>query len=236
MHRCFPKAVLPRKSYIPKMEMEGVLSTTPRLFVARRMDALFNECVFKEGDVYYMRLDYLGEQRHLSQMSLDLLGACYSPDKHQKYRTKNKGNLPWDGEIVYRIAPRDMFEYHSGECCSVAMEASKLMRIGLPYHKNLNQAQHKELVARGINLDKFVSKGPYLLYGELILEHMPTMLNYWHLQANVYPAGESKPMEGDEKGWKGELLEYLIQYLLALPVSFASTVIAPSVSPVYYRK
>ena len=126
-HRCFPKAVLPQGSYIPKMEVQDVLNTTPSLLVARRMDAPFNHCVSKEGNVYYMSLDSLGEKRHLAQMSLDLLGACYYPDKHQRYRTKNVGNNPWDGETIYRFAPRDMFEYYSGECCSVAMEASKLM-------------------------------------------------------------------------------------------------------------
>ena len=235
-HRCFPKAVLPQGSYIPKMEVQDVLNTTPSLLVARRMDAPFNHCVSKEGNVYYMSLDSLGEKRHLAQMSLDLLGACYYPDKHQRYRTKNVGNNPWDGETIYRFAPRDMFEYYSGECCSVAMEASKLMGIRLPYHKNLTQAQHQQLEERGIKLDNFVSKGPYLIEGELVLEHMPTMLNYWHFQANAFPAGEDKPMEGDKKGWKGELLEFLTQYLLALPVSLASSVTAPVVSPTYYRK
>lgn len=234
--RCFPKAVLPRGSYIPKMKVQEVLNKTPGLLVARRMDAPFNECVSKDGDIYHMTLGSLGEERHLTQMSLDLLGACYSPVKHQRYRTKSDGNFPWDGKTVYRIVPQNMYEYHHGECCSVAIEAAKLMRIRIPYHKHLNQAQHEELAAKGIDLDKFVSKGPYFLHGDLVLEHMPTMLNYWHLQANVYPAGEDKPVEGDKKGWKGELLDLLIQYLLAIPVSLASSVTAPAVSPVFYRK
>ena len=53
-HRCFPKAVLPQGSYIPKMEVQDVMNTTPSLLVARRMDAPFNHCVSKEGCLLYV--------------------------------------------------------------------------------------------------------------------------------------------------------------------------------------
>ena len=216
--KVYPRAVLPHSVYKPLIDTQKLIEQVSGLLVARRLDDEWDNCVEKKDGAFFFRLNALGEIKHLSQMSLDLLGACYNPLKHQRYRTIGKGSSVWDKKTIYWLAPLSSFYYWRKPCCSVAIDAYRLNNIKFPYMKTLNKQQHDELVGKGINIEKFSSKKEYKLEGELRLDHIPTLLNYWHMQADSRPAGEENPMKGETKGWRGDYLKQLVQYLLAIPV------------------
>lgn len=232
--RHYPKAVLPHISYKQRIDINELVDTVQGLLVSRRIDGRFDEYTENRDGLFFLTLNALGNILQLPQMSLDLLGALYSPSRHQRFRVTGNGRLVWDGKTVYRLAPKTMFQFWDNSCCSVAIEAKKLHRIPLPYKKTLSLQQHQELVDKGIDIEKFCSKKEYDLHGEILLDHLPTMLNYWHVQANSIAAGESAPMRGETKGWRGIALRFLVQYLLTLPVKDASMCRAPVVSKDYY--
>ena len=230
----YPRAIIPCRSYVHKMDVHRILEENPGFFVARRLDGTLIESTEVRNGCRFFRLDSLGELKHLSKMSLDLLGGRYLPEKHQRFRTRGEGSSSWDGKTVFCRIPKSCFTYWEQECCSVAINASSLKSVTIPYRKQLNQEQLEELVNRGISIEKFTRKQEYELEGELRLEHEPSNLNYWHFQANFYPAGETEPMEGEKKGWKGNALNYIVQFLLATPVYSFPDYMPPVISKKYY--
>lgn len=232
----FPKALIPRCSYKHEMNVESLFDGIPGFLVARRLDGSSSASTNHNNGKFFFRLDSLGEIKHLSKMSLDLLGGLFSPNRHQRYRTKGKGSEYWDGKTVYRKVPTDLFYYYEKECSSVAIEASRIKSVPVPYRKELNKAQHDDLVKKGIHIERFIGKKAYDLEGEFRLEHAPTVLNYWHFQVNFYPAGETRPMDGENKGWRGDALKFLVQFLLVLPVCPVTMCAVPAVPSRFYKK
>ncbi len=217
--RLYPREIIPRKNYVLRMDIEHLHLLINGLLFARRIEGDINLFITPFDNHYRFRLAALEPSRLLPGFSMNLLGGKYVPDRHQAYNPRGKGAKEWQGERIKMWRFRLSQDYsYSEECTSVFVQAASLCSIPVPYKKTLTKEEHESYVKRGIDVDSYTSKTKYSLCGEMCAIHHPTQLNYWHVQADVIPAGEEMPMKGGTTGWKEDVSNYLIQYYLSTPV------------------
>ena len=221
MHLLFlnPRDIIPRSDYVLKLDIDYLQSTLGDLLFARKVEGDIGLYTVPFGSCYHFRLAALEPTRLLPGLSMNILGGKYVPERHQAFSPRGKGADDWCGEKIRMWKYRCSRDYtYSDGWKSLFVHSESFRSIPVPYKKTLSKEEHNSYVQRGIVIEEYTSKKQYRLSGEVRPIHHPTRLNYWHVQADVFPAGETIAMKGGTTSWKEEVSQALVQYYLSIPV------------------
>lgn len=228
----YPKSILPHVEYVIRINIDDLLSKVDDFVVSRRIKGKIEDNIDLFANRQRLRIDALG---NIPNMSLNLLGGRFKDKKHTKFRQIGEAAFEWDGNDVSIKDYAGKYE-ELKDCASVAFRGKDLHRIAIPYKKTISDKAEKEKLRRlGIDLDRFSDNNDINLQGFIRLEHKPTMLNYWHLVMDIFPHAEEVPIKRADATWKKNMVNFVIQEILAVKFEVDPTPI-PKIPRCLYRK
>jgi hypothetical protein len=172
----YPSSILPKIKYCTKIDIDALLRHQ-ELYILRRSNKTRSE-TFNELGI--LREDaILGKE--IPGLSMNLLGAKFKAG-FIKYvpHVKTRAVVNWDGsKTIYLsdfIGLYSTIEIYS----PIFFRGSDIHNISIPYVKKEN----KELtrILGKLKLKYRLSNGDVKATGRAVLEHVPTNLNYWHVE------------------------------------------------------
>ena len=122
----YPCKILPRKSFILKLNIEN-LNNTKTLYLLRRNDFSLEDTFDDKG---YLREDVL-DYKQSDDMSWNLLGGEFEV-KHMHYTTSKPGSDDWEGDTINISEYKGCFNYIE-DCNPLYLPLRKIHGITIPY-------------------------------------------------------------------------------------------------------
>lgn len=202
MAKQYPRCVVPRMGYRYRLPMCLLLRNYPELTVVRRCDDPNPFAYSGTGNIKKLKDDVF-KNENLLEMSVNLLGGSFKL-RHLAFSgafdvTKDE----WNGTEEFDFSRND--EYYSEKTDSfgaISFGVAQVNVFTFPYPKSVDKKDYAALKETGqkIQQEKGIEQelvGVLGGYGNnmtqmmawLHVNHHPNILNYWHMQIDVYGVG-----------------------------------------------
>lgn len=185
----YPLEILPSIDYANRIDIDRLVRDLEEIIVQRRSDCP-EFLAFEDGIADASKITSHAF-KNIAQMSMNLMGAFFQA-YHAGWSQKGDAHSVWNGEAVdadkyvcmcERLEDRPMFYYY----------ARQLHECDFPHPRRYTKPSESKLY-KIINevCDEVAAKAKEVA-GRLVVIHVPTMMNYWHVQLEV----ESQTSEGE---------------------------------------
>lgn len=191
MQETYPEQILPKKNFIPLMDIEGLLKCYPSLAVSRRVSGNKDEAFVCFNGERQLKDTLMGQ---VANMSLNLLGGLFVNEQHLKFCPKQDVE-DWTGGHVCNNSIEG--KYSIDECCFPIYFLVKDI-WNYPFSVQYHFQKEKDAMVfisskpegdiEKKYVDKFNKQEPILLKTHATLKHAPTNFNYWHCVLDSYPS------------------------------------------------
>jgi hypothetical protein len=213
----YPEEITPQPDFIKPFPLNELTKDDSDYHVCFRIDGAledYTEPGMFNGRRKLMRKCFL----HMPHLSMNLHGGLFKPE-HVKFVQKRPGSDNWDGNSAI-----DINEFIKLNCIEEKPEAVPVFY------------ESKIICQKGIKTRvTFSNKGSYKAMRDLFanvkfpdyhegievelstnikIVHVPTNLNYWHLQMEVYPESSDKVLNKDEPEWRQLIFENIRDNIL----------------------
>jgi hypothetical protein len=179
----YPDCLLPKNRYVSRINLEEIFEHQ-LLFILRRSNKSFSETFIQVGEISILREDAI-DYKEVPNMSVNLMGGKFVPD-FLRFIPKDEGIKEWDGrERIFLYEYLKSYSVLPSEPCAIYFDASKIHNCSIPY----NRKKDKQ-VDKFYRLKEFTppfEEGKYKLTAELRVAHVPTNMNYWHVELKLHP-------------------------------------------------
>lgn len=177
----FPSKILPRTSYKSQIDIDNLLENL-QVYVLRRSDYSLEDTFNELGN---LRSDAV-IPKQIPFLSLNMLGGHFKT-KHAFIRIGKEGSRKWiKNEKVYLSEFVNGYEILN-KGCSIYIDANSIHNQSFPY----SQPSTSELREEVDKFFKFIpkptaEKDGFHFQGNVKIVHDPTILNYWHVEYNIF--------------------------------------------------
>ena len=205
----YPIEIIPQPGYIVPFPLEKLREKEHDYLVCYRITGSVDDNL-EEGSFNGGRVLKKSCFSHLAHMSMNLYGGLFKPE-HVCFAQKKTASDIWDGKSPIKLKDYEgLFPVIDG-ATPIFYRASKLSVKGLTINMTFdNKDMYNSLLAlypaktfppyqKGIRVDAVT---------DVKIVHMPTNLNYWHLQLEVYPKGSEDELK-NEKSWRLRIFEHI---------------------------
>lgn len=248
MAKPYPRCLAPSRGYRYRLPMFLLLRDYPELTVVRRCDDP-NPFVYSgTGNIKKLK-DDLFKDENLLEMSVNLLGGSFKL-RHLAFSgshdiTKDE----WDGTEEFNFSRTD--EYYSEKTDSfgaILFGVAQANVFSFPYPKSVDKKNYAALKAtgaktqqkEGIEQELVGALGAYgnnmtQMRAWLHVNHHPNILNYWHMQMDVYGVGHDGYFKYEDKSAEAKhVRQKLREYITHIAIYESGT--AYHISRKYYRR
>jgi hypothetical protein len=187
----FPEQILPRQNYLRTIEIDPLLQEC-NVILSRRSSLSAEDTFHSIGTLRAEAISY----RDIPGMSLNLMGAGFESE-HTYFCITGSGSVNWKGNTIDIQDFMDCYEFQK-EGCIIFLDCRKIHSQPVNYHRT----QDKPLKAE---IDKFfehlsikppLEDGKYVLEGVTQVKHVPTNLNYWHVELHQRDYADNQLTKG----------------------------------------
>lgn len=211
----YPEDIIPKPDYIKPFPLNELTKDDSDYHVCFRIDGALDDYVeagFFNGKRKLMRKCF----PHMPHLSMNLHGGLFKPE-HVKFIQKKPGCDEWDGERIINI--EDFFGCieEKPEAIPVFFESKVICQQGIRTNvtfRNKDSYKAMKNVFSNVAFPDYHEGVEVELYTDIKIVHVPTNLNYWHLQMEVYPACLDKSLNRDEPEWRGLIFENIRDNIL----------------------
>lgn len=248
MAKPYPQCIAPRKGYRYRLPMCSLLREHPELAVVRRCDDPDPFVYSGTGNIKKLKDDVFARE-NLLEMSVNLLGGSFKL-RHLAFSgihdiTKDE----WNGTDEFDFSRTD--EYYSEKTDSygaIFFGVSQTNVFTYPYPKSVDKKDYAALKADGAKAQQIEGIDKELVgalgaYGNNMTEmqawlhvnHHPNILNYWHMQIDVYGVGHEGYFKYTDKSAEAKhVRQRLREYITHIAIHEAGT--AYHIGRKYYRR
>ena len=237
MAKPYPKCVAPRRGYRYRLPMNSLLQNYPELTVVRRCDDPDPFAYSGTGNIKKLKDDVFADE-NLLEMSVNLLGGpfklCHLAFSGSFDVTKDE----WNGKDEFDFSCND--KYYSEKTDSygaIFFGVSQANVFTFPYPKSVDKNNYAALKAtgektqkkEGIDIELVGALGGYgnnmtQMQAWLHVNHHPNILNYWHMQIDVYGVGHSGYFKYTDKSAEAKhIRQKLREYISHIAIYEAGT-------------
>lgn len=213
----YPKDILPRKGFIVPFPFQKLSDTVGDYVLCYRIDGSVEENL-ELGT-------FNGQQKlkktcfmHLPHMSMNLCGGLFQPC-HVRFVQKKPACDKWDNtcdvsldEYIQYVTENERYTpvfYRASELCQ------KDIRIPVLFpDKSAYKAAAGLYAKNGFILPPYEKGKPVETVTEIRVEHVPTNLNYWHTQMEVYPPHGETELKDDNATWRKRIFNQIRDSIL----------------------
>ena len=228
MPKEYPSCIVPRHQYRYRLPMRKLLADYPDVAVVRRCKQEQPFVMSTSGNYRELRTDALED--NLLEMSVNLLGGLFKM-RHLPFAPSLEiAKIEWDGkQIPVLPVPVDNYSEKS-EAGIIGFRVSQVNAFTFPYTKAVEKKDYSRLQKEAEKIKKRErldvdgelveafgqsDKGLTTVRAWLHVNHHPTLLNYWHMQIDVYPAGSEKYLNYDNKSGEARRVRHRLREQLS---------------------
>ena len=227
MAKPYPKCIAPRRGYRCRLPMRSLLRAYPELTVVRCCDDPDPFAYSRTGNIKKLK-DDIFKDANLLEMSVNLLGGpfklCHLAFSGNSDITKED----WNGTDEFDFTHADDYYSEKGNGYgAIFFGVAQTNVFSFPYPKSVDKKDYAELKALGAKVQQKEGIEQELVgalggYGNnmttmrawLHVNHHPNILNYWHMQIDVYGVGHEgyfkySDKSGEAKHVRQKLREYI---------------------------
>lgn len=211
MSKKYPSSIAPHTEYRYRLPMLFLLKKYPNLAVIRRCNIEDPYAYSSSGNKKILCVDALGN--NLLEMSVNLLGGCFKkchlPFVPNRMLVANE----WDGKTPTLLPLSDNDYRVESIYSAIYFRVAEVNKFAFPYTKQINkESEYDEIksksqkiaIRENLNIDNEIvgvfggKQKPTDVHSRLHVDHHPNLLNYWHMQIDVYPAGSDEYLKYDD--------------------------------------
>lgn len=234
----YPKQILPNEDFLNPLLIQELHDEQNGFIMSRRIDKPVSDCSFPSTQGRrQLDIDCLGE--NIERLSMNLMGGAFMTN-HLIFQQKGEGAKPWKGGIIriedfvscIVVLPCGFPLYYSSNCLH-----RRHFCTNLTFAKN-EKGKYDSLRAAAKSLALTVFTGDEVkvdFESEIFIAHVPTNLNYWHVQMEVKPAFEKDDSYfKNGNSWREDVYVQLLTDILSF--EFLEDVTPSVVASKYYIK
>ena len=213
----YPKEILPGKGFVVPFPFGELSKAFGDYLLCSRIDGSVGENL-EPGTFNGRRKLKKTCFAHLPHMSMNLYGGLFQPE-HVRFVQKKPASDLWDGnsdisldEYIGYVTENDRYKpvfYRASELCQKDVKTAVSFQERSAY-----DAASAWFSASGYSLPTY-EKGKFLdIDTEIRVKHVPTKLNYWHTQMEVYPPHGEKELKDDNAKWRERIFNQIRDSIL----------------------
>lgn len=211
----YPEEIIPKPEYVKPFPLQDLTKDESDYHVCFRIDGTlddFTEPGSFNGKRKLMRKCF----PHMPHLSMNLHGGLFKPE-HVKFVQKRPGCDEWDGETVIDIKDFINCIEEKPEATPVFFNSKDIGQKGIRTmvtFKNKDSYKAMKNIFSNVKFPDYYEGIEVELYTDIKIVHVPTNLNYWHLQMEVFPAALDKALTKDEPEWRQLIFENIRDNIL----------------------
>ena len=204
----YPEEIIPKPNFIKPFPLDELTKDDSDYHVCFRIDGeldAFTEAGTFNGKKKLMKKCF----PHMPHLSMNLHGGLFKPE-HVKFVQKKPGCDEWDGESIIELKEFVKCVEEKPEAIPVFFNSKLICQKGirtLVSFKNKDSYKAMKAIFHNIKFPDYQDGIEVELSTDIKIVHVPTNLNYWHLQMEVYPALLDKELSKDEPEWRRLIFE-----------------------------
>lgn len=236
MSKLYPSCISPRIGNRYRLPMRLLLRDYPELTVARRCEDPDPFAYSGTGKIKKLKDTVFGDE-NLLEMSVNLLGGnfklCHMPFNPSRQYVESD----WCGKEEFDFSMSEDFYRFEETYGVVYFGVSQVNIFTFPYPKAVDKKDYpslkdvgektkkkegidKELVGAFGDLDKGMTE----MQAWLRVNHHPNILNYWHMQIDVYGVGHEGYFRHEEKSAEARhVRQRMREYITHIAICEAGT-------------
>ena len=213
----YPLEILPHSSFVTPFPLNNLKSAFGDYQVCYRVEGSLDENT--EAGSFNGRRKLLKKCfPHMPHLSMNLCGGLFLPS-YVRYVQKRPGSDDWDGvssidvdDFVGCVLELDnaipVF-YKSKVVCQPHVSRR------VTFHNKESYKSMKALFPR-VDFQEYHDGIEVELVSRIDIKHVPTNLNYWHVQMEAYPQTSDKAFTNDGVDWRRLIFENIRDSILRL--------------------
>lgn len=215
----YPKEILPKKGFIVPFPFHELSKAFGDYLVCYRIDGSVEENL-ETGMVGGQRKLKSTCFEHLPHMSINLYGGLFQPE-HVRFVQKKPASDPWDGTSDVSLDEYIVYVTENDRYTPVFYRASELFQNDVKtavffQDRNAYDAASAWFSKNGYSLPPYEKDKSFIIDIEIRVKHVPTNLNYWHTQMEVYPPHGEKELKDDNAKWRKRIFNQIRDSILCL--------------------
>lgn len=212
----YPEDIIPKEGYkISGFSLEDILHDLPDILISRRITGNINDYIDNDEKRPRLDTDCFGE--HYVHLSVNLMNSKFRTE-HIKYITKGEAGKRWDGKSICikdYLAHIETSEDSSAVYYKVGTLHNHTFSKKQPLTKEPYKAMRKalgEMALKAFTGNESTKDAEFR--GYIGIDHVPSNLNYWHCQVEIYPKDNENALQND-KSWRKEIFIHVLTNFLA---------------------
>lgn len=209
--------IAPKAFFLQNMDIDAMLSEDIPLVTVRRSKYPFEEIEDIDGSKHLSE-DCVDED--VFNYSMNLLGGMFEPSLHLNIRPIGDGWQKWDGKTI--LSEQKVKELSAEEYgYPIYYKVEDFHNKTFPYKKTVvkekaYETEKDRLVKLGLStaIGIWNKDNPEVDFmGKTLVNHEPSMLNYWHVTLDVYEPGTTVPIRKCKSAWQKQIRGYISRRL-----------------------
>lgn len=211
----YPEEIIPQPDFVKPFPLEELTKDDSDYHVCFRIDGdldNYTEAGSFNGKRKLMRKCF----PHMPHLSMNLHGGLFKPE-YVRFVQKKPGSDEWNGSKVIDINEFLECIEERPEAMPVFFKSKVICQQGI---RTLVSFKHKDsfkamkALFTKVDFPEYHDGIEVELFTDIKIVHVPTNLNYWHLQIEVYPALSEKAFANDGPEWRQLIFENIRDNIL----------------------
>ena len=211
----YPEEIIPQPGYIKPFPLNELTKDECDYHVCFRIDGALDDYLESgsfNGKRKLMRKCF----PHMPHLSMNLYGGLFKPE-YVRFAQKSPGCNEWDGECIININDFLGCIEENPQAIPVFYESKVISQQAIRTNVTFtNKDSYKAMkkVFKNVDFPDYYEGIEVTLETDIKIVHVPTNLNYWHLQMEVYPALLDKEFANDGPEWRRLIFENIRDNIL----------------------
>ncbi len=212
----YPKEILPQRGFVVPFPFQELSNAFGDYLLCYRIDGSVEDNLEPET--------FNGRRKlkkacftHLPHMSMNLYGGLFKPC-HVRFVQKSPACDTWNGkanvlldEYIHCVTENDSYTpvfYRASELCQDILTSVTFL------DKNVYETVARFFAQSGFTMPSYEKGKVVGIPVEIRVEHVPTNLNYWHTQMEVYPPHGETGLKDDSAKWRERIFNQIRDSIL----------------------
>lgn len=212
----YPKEILPKKGFVVPFPFHELSKAFGDFLLCYRIDGSVEENL-EPNTFNGQRKLKTACFAHLPHLSMNLYGGLFQP-WHVRFIQKKSAGDRWGGEFDVSLEEHIEHVMENERYVPIFYQASELCQniktIVSFQNKSAYDAASKLFSESGYSFPPYEKDKFLVIDTEIRVEHVPTNLNYWHTQMEVYPPHGEKELRDDSATWRKRIFTQIRNSIL----------------------
>lgn len=211
----YPIEILPQPHFIVPFPFKELVSLFGDYLLCYRIEGTIKENL-EDGEFHGRRKLKKSCFKHVPHMSMNLHGGDFLPS-YVKYVQHSPASNDWDGTSLISLDDFLDFVDEKEYATPIFYRASTICQDNIQTLIVVQDKKGYDSIAEAFKdspLPPYEKGKGIFIPTDIRINHVPTNLNYWHVQMEVYPPMSQKELGDDKASWRKRIFDQIRDSIL----------------------